>query len=145
MPRIEIPPVKLLECIVMYTHQFFFLQRSLIDSTCEAWKFSPNLLLKEQINFTQGISKVVTFSLFLLPLPLNLKPRVIHILGLLISSYSIYLYWSIKLPHARHYKLIIKHSWILTRSVGGWLEFVAGILGGSPKLCSSGLAISMTT
>ena len=105
MPRIEIPPVKLLECIVMYTHQFFFLQRSLIDSTCEAWKFSPNLLLKEQINFTQGISKVVTFSLFLLPLPLNLKPRVIHILGLLISSYSIYLYWSIKLPHARHYNL----------------------------------------
>ena len=69
----------------------FFLQRSLIDSTCEAWKFSPNLLLKEQINFTQGISKVVTFLLFLLPLPLNLKPRAINILGLLIFSNSIYL------------------------------------------------------
>ena len=30
------------------------------------------------------------------------------------------------------------------RSVGGWLEFVARILGDSSKLSSSGLAISMT-
>ena len=139
MPRIEIPPVKLLECIVMYTHQFFFLQRSLIDSTCEAWKFSPNLLLKEQINFTQGISKVVTFSLFLLPLPLNLKPRVIHILGLLISSYSIYLYWSIYLPHARHYKIDYKallNTNYLGLSGDGW-----NLLHGSSGVLQSSVAV----